>query len=311
MWCQLRRRDTCLSPPLGERVLPGGRRDGPHADTDAPTLTGMQLVTGTEIRQPGFFVGEGKTQRISSEPLAAVVLACAVAFNYVYFVPTVTRGSGLYQSVWRSDVALLNAGTQAAQAELVFHQSGTSRTSRQAIPAGSQVVFGDVVGTLFASNGSGMLEVRSTTPLVVSSRVFNPNMANAPCYAGATLGQNIDAFARQQASRAGQAAYLLQLAQVTGVFRTNIFLANLGDTQAQVRLELSAGNGSKLYEYPTITLASRESRLEVEPFRTKAGQTNMTTGFARVTVLTGDAVVALASVVDSVTQDPTAVFMKQ
>lgn len=235
---------------------------------------------------------------------------CGVAFNYVYFVPTVTRGSGLYQSVWRSDVALLNAGTQAAQAELVFHQSGTSRTSRQAIPAGSQAVFGDVVGTLFASNGSGMLEVRSTTPLVVSSRLFNLNPANAPCYAGATLGQNIDAFSRQQALRAGQTAYLPQLAQVTGVFRTNILLANLGDTQAQVRLELFAGNGSKLYEYPTITLASRESRLEVEPFRTKAGQTNMTTGFARVTVLTGDAVVALASVVDSVTQDPTTVLMK-
>lgn len=58
------------------------------------TFTGLQMVTGTEIRQPGFFVGEGKTQRISSEPLAAVVLACAVAGLVVAFVGGRAAGLG-------------------------------------------------------------------------------------------------------------------------------------------------------------------------------------------------------------------------
>lgn len=48
------------------------------------TLTGVQMVTGTEIREPGLF-GGGTSRRISGEPLAAAVLACALVGLVVAF----------------------------------------------------------------------------------------------------------------------------------------------------------------------------------------------------------------------------------
>lgn len=154
-----------------------------------------------------------------------------------------------------------------------------------------------------------MLEIKSTVPVKVQSRVFNLNQPSVPCYPGATLGQNIDAVAGSQALSAGQTAHLLQLAQVEGRFRTNILLANIGAGSVEVRLELFSESGVKLYEFPPITLGPKETRLEVEPFKTKANQFNLTSGYAKVTVTNGSGLVALASVVDSVTQDPTTFYM--
>lgn len=71
------------------------------------TLTGLQMVTGTEIRQPGFLFGEGKTQRFS-EPLAAVVLACAVAGLGVAFVGGRAAGLGSFFLALAGEALLVN-----------------------------------------------------------------------------------------------------------------------------------------------------------------------------------------------------------
>lgn len=46
-------------------------------DKPVATLTGLQLVTGTEIKQQGMW-GQPKNQKIDPEPLAIVVLSLAV-----------------------------------------------------------------------------------------------------------------------------------------------------------------------------------------------------------------------------------------
>lgn len=230
---------------------------------------------------------------------------CALTYGYSYYLPTVIHATGLFQSVWRSDVSVFNPSAQTGQVALLFYGTNPPREIRSTVNPGAQVVFADVIGQMGVASGSGMLEVKSTVPVKVQSRVFNLNQNNVPCYPGATLGQNIDAFTGSQALAAGQTAHLLHLAQVEGRFRTNILLANIGAGNVEVRLELFSENGVKLYEYQPITLAPKEARLEVEPFKTKANQFNLTSGYARVSVISGSGLVALASVVDSVTQDPT------
>jgi photosystem II stability/assembly factor-like uncharacterized protein len=71
---------------------------------------------------------------------------------------------------------------------------------------------------------------------------------------------------------------------------------------------LLGGAGGKVAGY-SIVLAAGEWRLEVRPFAAAAGLTNLHQAFARVTLESGKAIVALASVVDNRTNDPTTVAL--
>ena len=50
---------------------------------------------------------------------------------------------------------------------------------------------------------------------------------------------------------------------------------------------------------------------ETQPYKNRAGTTNIDRGYARVTVQSGSAVFAFASVVDNTTNDPTTVVEQQ
>jgi hypothetical protein len=89
-------------------------------------------------------------------------------------------------------------------------------------------------------------------------------------------------------------------------YRTNIVLTNAGTSSATVKVELYDGSGAKLGEY-TETLNAGEFKQKVQPFKSVANQTNLSRGYAKVTVVAGSGVMALASVVDNVTNDPTTV----
>jgi hypothetical protein len=60
-----------------------------------------------------------------------------------------------------------------------------------------------------------------------------------------------------------------------------------------------------------VSLASGEWKQETQPFKNKAGQTAMDRGYAKVTVTSGTGVVAFASVVDNITNDPTTITMQR
>jgi hypothetical protein len=60
-----------------------------------------------------------------------------------------------------------------------------------------------------------------------------------------------------------------------------------------------------------VTLAAGEWAQETEPFKNKAGRTDVNRGYARVTMQSGSGVFAFASVVDDLTNDPTTVVMQR
>lgn len=231
-------------------------------------------------------------------------------YPYRYWIPSASRASGSGGSQWRTDLGILNINGARNDVELVFYSTSGPKTSTTFVAGNSQSILADVVGQVGGS-GNGALEVRATLPARVSSRTYNLNVPGAACYPNATLGQNLDAFTTQQGLGAGELAFLPQLVE-NAAYRCNISLTNMGASNASVKVELYDGSGTKLGEY-TESLTPGQFKQRTRPFFNNASpqQTNMSRGYAKVTALSGDGVIAYASVIDNVTQDPTTVTVQR
>jgi hypothetical protein len=221
-----------------------------------------------------------------------------------------SHAAGANQSQWRTDLGLLNPGASAASAELRFHASTGVLSRTQAVQPGQQLILADVLDSFVAAagqtrsaTGSVALEVVSDQPLKVSSRTYNLVASNAACYPRGTFGQNYDAFRPEDGIAVGQRAYLPQLTE-NAAYRTNIALTNTGTTPANVTVDLFNGAGTKVGSYD-VDLGPGQYKQENKPFLTKAGQSNLARGWAQVWVNSGSGVIASASVVDNLTNDPT------
>lgn len=222
------------------------------------------------------------------------------------WVPVASHASGLNSSLWRTDLGVFNPNSAPAGYEVRFYSGGKVASSTASVVAGGQAILGDVVGQLKTS-GSGAIEVRSDLPVRVSSRTYNVLASGAPCFANGTLGQDFPSFAATQGLAAGDHAWLTQLIE-SELYRTNIGLTNTSAGTATVEVELFDGAGGMLASY-AVTLAAGEWKQESRPFHVRAGQTTMTRGSAKVTVTAGSGVLAYASVVDNITNDPTTMWM--
>jgi hypothetical protein len=215
------------------------------------------------------------------------------------WVPVVSHVSGIGGAAWRSDVGLLNPGNVAANVQEWFHGPAGLVTGTVVVPAGSQLVVGDVVARL-GSSGSGALEILSDQPLVVTSRTYDQ-------LASGTVGGGYASYGTASGLANGMSAWLPQLAE-NADYRTNISLTNTGSVAAAVTVALFDGTGNPLGSYD-VALAPGAWAQENQPFFSRAGQTSMDAGYAKVTVTAGAGVIASASVIDNVTDDPTTVAM--
>ena len=215
------------------------------------------------------------------------------------WVPSVSHAQGANGTAWRSDVGLLNPGATAANVQELLYTPGGVVTGTAVVPAGSQFVATDIVGQL-GFNGSGALEIVSDQPLVVTSRTYDQ-------LASGTVGQGYASYPTAAGIGAGQSAWLPQLAE-DAEYRTNIALTNTGSATAAVTVTLYDGGGNALGSYG-VTLTPGQWSQQNQPFVSKAGQSDLTAGYATVTVTSGSGVIASASVIDNVTNDPTTVAM--
>lgn len=222
------------------------------------------------------------------------------------WIPVASHASGAGGSQWRTDVGVLNAGTSQSSIELRLYTPQGVKTKTGYVPAGAQSLLEDVVGQI-GYTGSGVLEIRYDNPIRANSRTFNLVSGGAACYPNGTFGQGYEAYRAADGLAAGQSAFLPGLRE-SAAYRTNIGLANFGGGTAQVTVELVDGAGNSLTSYD-VTLNPGDWKQENRPFFNKAGQTNMTRGYAKVTVSSGSGVVAVASVIDNQTSDPTTILM--
>ena len=219
----------------------------------------------------------------------------------VDWLPVASHTAGLQGSQWRSDVGILNPNSVAANIQVVLYTPGGTKTSSTSVPSGSQAVLADVVNQL-GYTGSGALEIQSDQPVVVTSRTYDQST-------NGTVGQDYTSYNSASALGTGQTAWLPQLTE-NAAYRTDISLTNTGVATATVDVTLLDGAGNALTTY-AVTLNPGEWQQAVQPFKNMANQKSMDRGYAKVTVTSGSGVIASASVIDNVTNDPTAIPMYQ
>ena len=220
------------------------------------------------------------------------------------WVPVTSHAAGAKGSLWRTDLGLLNPSTLAASATLRFRSGGKELVNTTSVAPGSQSILTDVIGAIPAS-GSGSLQIEADRGLLVTSRTYNLIAGDAACFPRGTLGQSYPAGDPAAALVAGETAWLVQLTE-TAAYRTNISLTNTGATAASATVTLYSGAGASLGSYD-VTLAVGEMKQENRPFLSRGGQSNLAAGYAKVAVTAGSGVVALASVIDNVSNDPTTI----
>ncbi|MFN3413778.1 MAG: S8 family serine peptidase [Thermoanaerobaculum sp.] len=237
----------------------------------------------------------------------------------LYWIPVVANAPG-QGSYFYSDVMVLNVGASAATVAFTYYpvgQAAVSATSAAPIPPGGQGIFRDIVGQFNKAGTKGVLKVEAPQPLRVFSRTYNKlGPGNSlGLTAGTTFGQGMEAYTLAETLSAGQSAYLVGLTQNAN-YRTNIAVANFGTTTAQVTVTLYSGSGAQLATY-NVSLNPGELKQEDQVFVSKAGQSNLESGWAKVTVNSGSGVVAYASVLDNVAtsgqkpSDPTTIPFKR
>jgi hypothetical protein len=213
--------------------------------------------------------------------LAAVAAAAPTASAATVVLPGAAHAQGLEDTLWVTDLRLLNPGQTPAEYTLSFtpYNSWTHYVITSTLLAGELLALDDVIGGAFGSDASGFITISSDAPLVAGQRTSNLT-------AGGTFGQYIPAVEALPGE-----VYLTGLAG--GDYRTNLGLVNLATSANHVTVDVAAG-----------------SSLDLAPgFGTQLGHVEGWEGFVAAgdsgAVTAGAELACYASVVDNRTGDPT------
>ncbi|RLE20353.1 MAG: hypothetical protein DRJ65_18410, partial [Acidobacteria bacterium] len=216
------------------------------------------------------------------------------------WVAASAHADGVGQSVWRTDLWLSNTTESEVTATIDLLEKGQANTvpasSDIAIPAGENLLLGDVLDTAFQFNGTAALRIALDGEATVTSRTFNQA-------ADGTFGQFIPGMAEEASVGQGETAILIQLRN-NEQFRTNIGFVNMGSETVSVHAEYFSSDGTLLnakdYFIKSFSYFQDGSALP-EGSEVEGAFAHLTTSTA------GGRFLAYASVVDNGSDDP--VFM--
>jgi hypothetical protein len=236
----------------------------------------------------------------SNDPTSVLMKRLPPAGQLKSWLPVAIHAPGSLSTQWRTDIGILNLNGNTANLQLKLHTATGPITRTRTVAAHNQSILVDGAA-LFGSNVQGAVEIDSDQPIIVTSRTYNQTPSNG------TFGQDYDSAVPSDGLSLGQSAYLTQMTE-NDRYRSNILVANIGSGNATALVDLYAGNGSKVGSY-TLTLAP--GRSDNRRAFNKAGQTNLASGYAKVTVQSGNGIIASASVIDNTSSDPTTIPMKR
>lgn len=219
-------------------------------------------------------------------------------------VPAAAHAPGAFGSLWRTDVAVVNASGTESCLEVRFTPAGggAERKWSGRMPPGTRL-FADVLVSLLGLDAgapaSGALRFASDRPLVVSSRTWNATGRG-------TYGAQLAGF-REERSVTPERPGVLPALKRGPSSRTNVGLTNVGEAEATAAIRLFAANGTALGSARTVTVPPG-ALVQVDDVFAACGAGDAAIAWARVEVTTpGGAVLAYASVIDNATSDPTIV----
>jgi len=221
-----------------------------------------------------------------------------------YFLPAVASAPGVAPTYWTSRVTVTNLNPDDATVNVVFTPSETDGSldfhdAERVLPAGSSLIWDNVLQNLFAIDGVGSLEIRGPN-LAVTSRTATP--ANG----GGSYGQGIPTAGPDQILSLGGVASATQGGVIENqAFRTNLGLCETWGEAATVEVTVANAEG--------VTLGSRQIGLRpyenLQINRVVRDVTPLSTldnAIVKVTVVGGNGrVAAYLSTIDNTTGDPT------
>ena len=216
------------------------------------------------------------------------------------WIPAVAHTAGVGASTWRSDVGLLNRSSQTNAVRLRYYDGWEVLERELELAPGESRLIPDAVAW-FGRNGSGPLQVFSSEALTTTSRTFNQSSEG-------TFGQSLDGVTATGGLESGESVVLMQLRE-DETARTNIGIHNQWRGFARVEVELYDDDGSLVHADTWIIPPLHTVRFN-RPFRTWGGRVDIESGYAVITVRSGQDIYAYGSVIDNATDDPTAIPMK-
>jgi hypothetical protein len=265
-----------------------------HTEDGTLTLGAFVEVKGTR-RADGSIDAE-RIELLWAPPTAGS------AKTAVSFFPSVAHAGGRNGAFFTTSVTLANRADVRVEVEARFH--GHDRDGRapqvrafSLAPQETRTI-DDVLGTLFgAASDFGSLEIASNSgALAVSSRT-------GAAGAGGRFGQDVPAAGRDDLVREGVSRVLAGVRQESGV-RTNLVLANAGEIETDVEVELDGPDGSALGSI-RITLRPLEMRQINDVVRALGAGDGFRDGRLRLSTPTANGAFAtLASEIDNGTNDP-------
>jgi len=209
-------------------------------------------------------------------------------------------GSG--GSAFRSTLGILNRGSASTTVTIKLHTATGSASGTADLAAAAHALFDDIVGALVSTDTVGSLEISADQPISVTSRTFNQTSAG-------TFGQGIDGVVPSDGLSAGQSAIVQQLEEDTA-FRSNLGYLNMGTSDAVVNVTLYDKVGGVVGTY-SVSIPAGQVKADNKPYNARFGRTNITPGYAKVTVSSGSGIWVYGSVLDNKTSDPTTIAMQK
>ncbi len=172
---------------------------------------------------------------------ASVTISAVSTASATWLLPSSARSPGT-NAFWTTDLALMNAGSEPASVTLKFLGHGSSGTAGPertfTIPARSTVTWPDVLSSVFALGTDwGPILIRSNaTSLVAQGQTWTASLT------GGTYGQSVPAIGPSDAI--GTTPKTLVGVRQDSRFRTNIALANFGETPALMTLQVLRPDGT-------------------------------------------------------------------
>jgi PKD repeat protein len=239
---------------------------------------------------------------ISTSLVTRTILVTNDAAPFRSLVSAVAATSGAGGTNWRTELSLLNAGTQGASITFFFlpQSSGEVLTRQLFLSPKQSITYANALTEIFGLNDrGGALAIEATsatgTPaLKVTSRTFT---GGAPL---GTYGQSVPDVVPGSAS---EPLYITGVQKHTG-YRTNIGVVNRSDAPVDVTMTLFDSAGGA-FANASFSMAARTfQQLAVGDWFAAVGARTFSDASMRVTSSAGNALSVYASVVDNITQDP-------
>jgi len=160
-----------------------------------------------------------------------------------FLVAVVARTPGANNTVWRSEVSILNSEESDQVLELRYLPSnGEMLTATRELAAGELFFSENVIEEVFpeAPTGAGSLHVFAQKGLVVNSRTYNVLPDES------TVGQAIPGLSNGDMARTGE-IWLLDSLKQTDDFRCNLGFAEYEGTDTEVTVVLFDTGGASLF----------------------------------------------------------------